>query len=206
MAEVTAPVLLDETGQDIVTKLEGMRAALAAEVTPATTATAGIVKPDGTTIAVAADGTISSMSTVSPATTAVAGIVKPDGTTIAVDANGGISAAYGSTAQAGVVKPDGTSILVGANGAISSAAKAPTYNQVTISASGWSNNVYSFESLYPSASYDIWGITTNDNTTDAQRKAWIAADCGGYRATNTIYAHGTVPTVDIIVTLVVVAK
>lgn len=212
MAEVTAPVLLDSTGQDMVTKLEGMRAALAAEVTPATTATAGIVKPDGTTILVDANGTISSASTVAPATTAAAGIVKPDGTSISVDANGGIATAPATTAHLGGVKPDGSSITVNSSGVISTskaaigAAGAPSYVQYTISASGWASNVYSFESLYPSSTYDIWGITTNDSTTADQRTAWIAADCGGYRATNTIYAHGTVPTIDIIVTLVVVAK
>lgn len=90
MAEVTSPLLLDGTGQDIVTKLEGVRQALAAETAPATTATAGIVKPDGTSITVTQDGTISA-ELPALATTASAGIVKPDGTTITIAADGTIS-------------------------------------------------------------------------------------------------------------------
>lgn len=179
MAQVTSPLLLDGTGQSIITKLEGIRAALAAEVTIATTATAGIVKPDGTTVQVGNDGTISVSLTKSSV-----GLGNVDNTS---DMNKPVS-----TAQAT---------------AIAAKASKPTYTQVTIAASGWNaNNVYSFESSYPSSAYDITDVLPNENTTDAQRKAWIAADCGGYRSTNTIMAHGTKPTIDIIVTLVIVAK
>ena len=79
--------------------------------------------------------------------------------------------------------------------------------QYTISASGWdTNGIYSFESVYPSTTYDILNILTNENTSDAARRAWIRADCGGYRSTNTIKAHGEVPEVDIIVELMVAPK
>ena len=81
-----------------------------------------------------------------------------------------------------------------------------TIAEHTISATGWSNGVYSFESLYPSTDYDILNILTNEHTTDAQRRAWIRADCGGYRSTNTIEAHGEVPEIDIVVTLMVTPK
>lgn len=206
MAQVTSPLLLDGTGQIMLTKLEGIRAALAAEVTPATTSTPGIVKPDGTTITVDSNGTIS--AAVAPATTSVAGTVKPDGTTITVTSDGTISAdvAFATTAKAGTVKPDGTSITVSNDGTISAQAGEMVFQSHTIDASGWSNNVYSFELEYPSASYDILDITPSESASDAQRKAWISADCGGFRATNTIYAHGTVPTVDIPAVLLVRSK
>jgi len=173
---VTSAPLLDNTGQQIVSKLESIRALIGAEVTPATTAVAGIVKPDGTTITVTNDGTISADVDVAVGTTSAAGIVKPDGTTITVDNTGTISVASRSAVD------------------------------VTVSASGWSSRVYSFETLYPSSSYDILDILPNDSTTDAQRKAWVAADCAGYRSTNTIYAHGTVPTIDMVLTLIVSPK
>lgn len=180
MAQVTSPLLLDGTGQSMLTKLEGIRAALAADVTIATTAVAGIVKPDGVSISVEQDGTISAdIPEVALATTAAPGIVKPDGTTITVAADGTI---------------------------VSPLQPTPTNVEVTVAASGWANKVYSFESAYPSANYDILGIYPDENTTDAQRKAWIAADCGGYRATNTIYAHGTVPTIDMVLMVVVIHK
>lgn len=122
MAEVTSPLLLDDTGATIVNKLEGIRVALAAEVTPATTATAGIVKPDGTTITIDNNGTISA-ELPAVATTARVGVVKPDGTSISVDGSGTISAnmpSAATTASLGTVKPDGTTISVDANGTISS--------------------------------------------------------------------------------------
>lgn len=81
-----------------------------------------------------------------------------------------------------------------------------TYASYTIAANGWSNSQYSFESSYSSSSYDIMDIIPNENTTSAQRDAWIAADCGGYYTTNIIIAHGTVPTIDIPITLVLMAK
>ncbi len=49
-------------------------------------------------------------------------------------------------------------------------------------------------------------IVPNDNTTAEQRTAWNNANCGGYKATNVIEAHGTVPTIDIIVELLLVHK
>lgn len=59
-----------------------------AAVSVATITTAGIVRPDGATVLVAADGTIS----IPAAELNKLGIVKPDGTTIVVDANGTLSA------------------------------------------------------------------------------------------------------------------
>ena len=90
----------------------------------ATTAVAGIVKPDGTTITVKADGTISAV-TPDPtvATVNKVGVVKPDGTTITILADGTIAAKQteipvATTAKAGIVKPDGTTVIVQADGTI----------------------------------------------------------------------------------------
>lgn len=72
----------------------------------------------------------------------------------------------------------------------------------TILSSSWSNGVYSFESLYPSSTWDIVNILPNSSTTDEMRAAWAAADCGGYEATNIITAHGTTPEINLVMTLV----
>lgn len=95
-----------------------------ANVPLATTAVAGIIKPDGTTITVKADGTASAVIP-DPATAAVGtlGVVKPDGTTITILADGTISAKQtdvpmATTAKAGIVKPDGTTVTVQADGTI----------------------------------------------------------------------------------------
>lgn len=82
----------------------------------ATTSTAGIVKPDGTTVTVDNDGTIHSAQAI--ATTAAAGAVKPDGSTITVDNDGTIHAAdtkiltNGSHAWKGVGAAISTSIVL----------------------------------------------------------------------------------------------
>lgn len=92
----------------------------------ATTAAAGIVKPDGTTILIKADGTLSAaIQEVNVATAAAAGIVKPDGTTITIKADGTISAKQTESAgiatanKLGLVKPDGSTVTIKADGTIS---------------------------------------------------------------------------------------
>ena len=92
----------------------------------ATTAAAGIVKPDGTTILIKADGTLSAaIQEVNVATAAAAGIVKPDGTTITIKADGTISAkqtesaGIATTSEAGLVKPDGDTVTIQADGTLS---------------------------------------------------------------------------------------
>lgn len=125
---------------------------------PATTATLGGVKPDGTTITVDQDGTIHGSSSyelptmaanvkggaklgsglevsndalsLSPATANAIGGVKPDGTTITIAQDGTITASGGggggyvlptaSTSQLGGVKIDGDTITIDGNGVISS--------------------------------------------------------------------------------------
>lgn len=80
------------------------------------------------------------------------------------------------------------------------------YVQITLSASNWSNGEYSLENLYPSASYDIENVTTCESSTTAMRTAWNKADCGGFVSTNKIISHGTVPTIDIIVSMKIIKK
>ena len=140
-------------------------------------------------------------------------IVLSDGTELNIKTENMTGASASSAGSAGAVpapgagdqnkflKGDGTWGSAGGGGGSS---VVPT--AYTISASGWSNGQYSFESVYPSSSYDISDILPNENTTDAQRAAWIAADCGGYCTTNKIIAHGSVPTIDIPVTLALVQK
>ena len=69
---------------------------------------------------------------------------------------------------------------------------------VTLSASSWSNGVYSLESLFPSSTYDIQ-ISPCTSTTDAQLTAWALAKPLGSPNANTITAKGITPTIDITV-------
>ena len=216
------------------------------ESTPiATTEIAGKVKPDGTSITIAEDGTITAIgggSEVPIATTEIAGKVKPDGSTITITNNGTISAATQTPATAtqnslGIVKPDNSTITI-SDGVLSAAAQTPatatsstlgisrpdnstiTINngvlktsgiiatERTLTSGGWnsSTKIYDLTSWYPNDSYNIINILPNENTTSEQREAWIKADCGGYRSTNTIKANGTVPTINIVVTVLSQAK
>lgn len=78
---------------------------------------------------------------------------------------------------------------------------------VTIASSGWSNGVYSFETNYPSSSYDIIDIVPIDSTTtDAMKSAWAAANCYGYNETNIIKAKGTVPSIDLTMKMILLSK
>jgi hypothetical protein len=65
----------------------------------------------------------------------------------------------------------------------------------TLSTSGWNNRVYSFESTYPNATYDLEQIQPTG--TAAQLEAWGDAMIVGNSSGNTITARGIVPTVDI---------
>lgn len=78
------------------------------------------------------------------------------------------------------------------------------WTTITLAVNGWTADpldntryIYSLESLYPVATYDITNVIPSTSTTADQRKAWSAADCGGYDERNVIVCHGTVPTVAI---------
>lgn len=67
----------------------------------------------------------------------------------------------------------------------------------TLSASGWSNGSYSFESTYPISQYDIDIQPDGDSITAEQLEAWSAAMLVGSITANKVRALGDVPTVDI---------
>lgn len=76
----------------------------------------------------------------------------------------------------------------------------------TLSASGWSNGVYSLEPTYPNASYDISMEPNGATITAEQYEAWSKAQVLGNPDSNIIKALGTVPTVDIPIVLSVTPK
>lgn len=88
---------------------------------------------------------------------------------------------------------------------LGAAAKA-TITTAVLSASSWSNGVYSFEGTYPSASYDIEVFLRGDTATTAQKTAFCKAEIAGCYNSNQIKAFGTVPTEDIPIILRVVKK
>ena len=79
------------------------------------------------------------------------------------------------------------------------------FSQKTIQASGWSSGVYSFESAFPSATYDI-EIELDSTATESQVEAWSSAKPTAVFGTNTMKALGDVPTVDIPVIVKAVVK
>lgn len=81
--------------------------------------------------------------------------------------------------------------------AVSVKQSKPTITSTTLAVASWSNGVYSFESTYPNASYNIDVEPDGYTITDAQFKAWNEAKIVGNSNGNTIKALGTVPTVAI---------
>jgi len=128
----------------------------------ATTSQPGVVKPDGTTIDVAIDGTIN----VPIATTSVKGIVKPDGTSITIS-SGVISAtatSIATTSAPGVVKPDGTVITVNGAGLIT-VPTATTSVLGVVKADGTSVTVASGVLSVPTSTNSVLGLVKPDGTT-----------------------------------------
>ena len=80
-----------------------------------------------------------------------------------------------------------------------------SFSQYTILTSGWSNGVYSFESDFPNANYDI-EIELDSTATESQVEAWSSAKVTSVFNTNTMKALGDVPTVDIPVIVKKVVK
>lgn len=74
--------------------------------------------------------------------------------------------------------------------------EAGVYSTTTLLASGWSSGVYSFESTYPHAEYDI-EIQPSDSINTTQLEAWNSALIVGSATANKYTVKGTVPTVDI---------
>ena len=76
-------------------------------------------------------------------------------------------------------------------------ARQPKTATATLAVASWSNGVYSFESSYPVATYDIEIEPNGDSCTAAQLAAWSKAQIVGSATKNQIKALGTVPTVAI---------
>lgn len=93
---------------------------------------------------------------------------------------------------------------VKAAGGIQAFVKA-TYGIFTMSASSWSSNQYSFESINSSTNYDLT-ISVAPTATEAQYDAFAKAKICGSTNSNVVTALGTVPTVDIPVLLKAVRK
>lgn len=81
----------------------------------------------------------------------------------------------------------------------------PTYVPHTMSASKWSGNTYSFESIYPHASYNI-SIEVAPTTTVEQFEVFGEAMICGSHNSNVYTAIGDVPTVDIPIIVEVTKK
>ena len=75
--------------------------------------------------------------------------------------------------------------------------------EYTLLSSGWSSGSYDLSADFPNNEVDIVNVQPTANTTEAMRKAWSKADCGGHSDSNIITAHGAVPTIDIVLGLCV---
>lgn len=84
-------------------------------------------------------------------------------------------------------------------------ANKSTVVEATLSASGWSDNTYSFEGDYPVATYDI-EIALNGTATVEQAEAFNSAQIVGSATSNIVTAFGDIPTVDIPIIIKAVAK
>ena len=110
-----------------------------------------------------------------------------------------------SKPSAGIPKNDLASEVQASLNAVADKSNKPTFSQYTILTSGWSSGVYSFESAFPSATYDI-EIELDSTATESQVEAWSSAKPTAVFGTNTMKALGDVPTVDIPVIVKAVMK
>ena len=110
-----------------------------------------------------------------------------------------------SKPSAGIPKTDLASEVQASLNAVADKSNKPTFSQYTILTSGWSSGVYSFESDFPNATYDI-EIELDSTATESQVEAWSSAKPTAVFGTNTMKALGDVPTVDIPVIVKKVVK
>ena len=110
-----------------------------------------------------------------------------------------------SKPSAGIPKNDLASEVQASLNAVADKSNKPTFSQYTILTSGWSSGVYSFESDFPNATYDI-EIELDSTATEPQVEAWSSAKPTAVFGTNTMKALGDVPTVDIPVIVKKVVK
>ena len=110
-----------------------------------------------------------------------------------------------SKPSAGIPKTDLASEVQASLNAVADKSNKPTFSQYTILTSGWSGGVYSFESAFPNATYDI-EIELGSTATESQVEAWSSAKVTAVFGTNTMKALGDVPSVDIPVIVKAVVK
>lgn len=110
-----------------------------------------------------------------------------------------------SKPSAGIPKTDLASEVQNSLNAVADKSNKPTFSRYTILTSGWSSGIYSFESDFPNATYDI-EIELDSTATESQVEAWSSAKVTSVFNTNTMKALGDVPTVDIPVIVKAVMK
>ncbi|MBQ4649879.1 MAG: hypothetical protein IJB73_04180 [Firmicutes bacterium] len=91
------------------------------------------------------------------------------------------------------------------NNAMAGKANTPSYAESAMLASGWNENKYSFETVYPFEEYDIEIQPSKDCTTE-QMEAWCGAMITGSSTDHIAEAKGDVPTIDIPIFIKVVKK
>jgi hypothetical protein len=160
------------------------QAQAAANVEIATTEKAGIVKPDGNTITVDEDGTIHGNASVTVDTELSTESSNPISNSVVATKFGEVDDSISSL----------NTELVGVKG---------TYVSITLSANNWNDKTYSFETDYPSDTYNI-EVCPDNTCTDEQYEAWCNAKMLGSATSNVITTLGDVPTVDIPVIVKVV--
>lgn len=101
---------------------------------------------------------------------------------------------------------DGARGAKGADGAAGRDGSVITMNAVTLTAASWNSGVYSLETQFPIATYDIEVMPDGDTITAEQLTAWSDAQIAGSSTANQLKALGTVPTVDIPVIVKAVTK
>ena len=116
-------------------------------------------------------------------------------------------AQYKAALAAGTVNENELYMTEESNVDLTDFALKPTITTSTLTASNWDSTAktYSFETDYPSKSYDIEVEINGDSCTDEQLEAWVAAKPLS-SSTNKINAKGDVPSVDIPIILTVTPK
>lgn len=84
--------------------------------------------------------------------------------------------------------------------------KFPFIVSHSLSASRWTSNVYSFETLYSKDNYDIMIELDGENITKEQMYIWNEAMIVGNSTNNTIKSMGEIPKIDIPIIIRVMPK
>ena len=116
-------------------------------------------------------------------------------------------AQYKAALAAGTVNENELYMTEESNVDLTDFALKPTITTATLLTSNWDSSAktYSFETDYPSASYDI-EVALDSTATAEQVEAFNGAQIVGSATSNIIKAYGDVPTVDIPIILKVVTK